>query len=177
MQELAIEEMARTNATHRVIIKAEDLNGVGTGFGALSAASAAATTGTLTPFGALAASVQTTFVAGYLKTPFTAGSITALTLTLGYDLATGTDKAAGYLAATSLLTGATPVSYFPVEIADPSDATTTQAAAVTLVKRVSKAFAAAQTLQALFTSTTANLTDLLTGEVHLYFRNLDLSNI
>lgn len=189
VQELGIEEMARIGATHRVVITSDDINGTGTGYGALSAASAAATTGTLTPFGQLASSYQTQFVAGYLKTAFDGTSSTALTLTLGYDLASGTDKSAGYLAALSLHNDNSPITYFPLEIAD-GDASavdqtygTQESAALTtaignintLIKATRKAFAAAQTLQALFTSTAANLTDLTSGEVHLYFRVIDLS--
>lgn len=189
VQELGIEEMARIGATHRVVITYEDINGTGTGYGALSASAAASTTGTLTPFGALASSYQTQFVAGYLKTAFDGTSTTNLTLTLGYDLASGTDKSAGYLAALELHNDATEIVYFPVEIAD-GDASavdqtygTQESAALTtaignintLIKGIRKAFAAAQTLQALFTATAANLTDLTSGEVHLYFRCVDLS--
>lgn len=191
VQELGIEEMARTGATHRVIIKAEDINGVGTGYGALSAAAAASTTGTLNPFGALAAGVLSQFVAGFLKTAFVPASATALTLTSGYDLVSGTDKASGYQTAVSVCSGATPISYFPQEIADVDDSAAdatfgapelavvnaTTIAVNKLIRLVRKPFAVANTVQVLFTSSTANLTDFVgAGEVHLYYRLWDLAN-
>lgn len=184
--------MARHGATHRVVVTAADLNGTGTGYGALSAASAAATSGTLTPFAQVAAGVQLQFVHGFLKAAFVPVSITALTLAIGYDLASGTDKAAGFLAAISVLSTATPVAYFPQEIADvdsssvdgtygtqESTAITTVIAAVnTLIKSTRKAFSAANTLQLAFAATSANLTDLVgAGEVHLYFRLVDLNKV
>lgn len=183
--------MARTGATHRVIIKSEDINGVGTGYGALSASAAAATTGTLNPFAALAAGVMSQFVAGFLKTAFLPASATALTLTGGYDLASGTDKAAGYQAAVSVCSGATPISYFPTEIADIDDSAAdatfgapelavvnaTTIAVNKLIRQNRKVFAVANTVQVLFTSSTANLTDFVgAGEVHLYYRLWDLAN-
>ncbi|MEO6569463.1 MAG: hypothetical protein ABIO94_11925 [Opitutaceae bacterium] len=174
VQELGIEEMARLGATHRVVIKAEDLNGVGTGFGALSASAAANTTGTLIPFDDLPAGTQIAFVAGYLKTAFDGTTTTNLTLTLGYDLASGTDKSAGFLLALELHNDATEILYFPLEYAA---ATGTYAAVDTnaLQTRISKVFSVACDITALFTATAANLTDLLTGEVHLYFRVVDLN--
>lgn len=189
IQELGVEEMARTGATHRVIIQAADINGVGTGFGALSAAAAAATTGTVKPFGTLTLGKAVIFCFGYLKTAFTAGSISALTMTIGYDLASGTDKSAGYLAAVSVLGSATPITFVPQEIADVDGSSVDQtygtqesaalssciAAVNTLIKNTDKVFLVSNDLGVLFTSTTANLNDALTGEVHLYFRLLDLT--
>lgn len=177
VQELGIEEMARFGATHRIVVLAEDLNGTGTGYGALSAADAAATTGTLTPFAALAAGVMSQFVAGYLKTAFDGTSTTSLTLTGGYNLASGTDKSDGYQAAIELHNDATEIRYFPQEIADPSDTTTTQAAVISLIKTNRKVFTVANTVDLLFTATTANLDDLLTGELHLYFRLNDFTTL
>ena len=177
VQELGIEEMARVGATHRVIIKAEDINGVGTGFGALTAA-AAATTGTLKPFSTLAAGQMCQFVLGYLKTAFVKSSATALTLTVGYDLGTGTDKSAGYQAAVSVMATGTPINYFPAEIADPSDTTTTQAAVISTIKQNRKVFDDTNAVGVLFTSSTANLTDFTgAGEVHLYFRLNDFTTL
>lgn len=192
VQELGIEEMARHGATHRVIVTAADLNGTGTGYGALSAAAAASTTGTLTPFAQQPAGVALQFVQAFLKAAFVPNAITALTCAIGYDLASGTDKAAGFLAATSVLFGATPVLYFPQEIADvdssavdatygtqESTAITTAIAAInTLIKGTRKVFGVANTLQVAFASTTANLTDLVgAGELHLYFRLIDFSKV
>lgn len=189
VQELGIEEMARWGATHRVVVLAEDINGTGTGYGALSAAAAASTTGTLNPWASAAAGTQVQFVAGYLKTQFDGTTTTNLTLTIGYDLASGTDKSAGFLAATELHNDATEIRYFPEEIADVSSAsvdetygtqesaalTSAIAAVNTLIKRITKVFAAASDVDLLFTSTAADLDDVTTGEVHLYFRVLDLT--
>ncbi len=191
IQELGVEEMARHGATHRVIITFEDINGTGTGHGALSAAAAASTTGTLIPFNDLPAGNVAQFIAGYLKTAFDGTSTTQLTLTAGYNLASGTDKAAGFLAATQLHNDATEVVFFPIEIADvdigASDATygaeelaVLQAAVTainTLIKSTRKVFGVASDVELLFTATTANLTDLLSGEVHLLFRVVDLTKI
>lgn len=192
VQELGIEEMARHGATHRIIVTASDLNGTGTGYGALSAAAAASTSGTLTPFAQQPAGVMAQFVDGYLKSAFVPNAATALTVQAGYDLASGTDKPTGFLAATSILSSASPVSYFPQEIADvdssavdatygtqESTAITTAIAALnTAIKSLRKAFGVASTVQITFTSTTANLTDLVgAGELHLYFRLLDLNKI
>jgi hypothetical protein len=189
IQELGVEEMARFGATHRVIVKAEDLTGAGTGFGALTAAAAASTTGTLVPFVDLPAGKQIQFTMGYLKTRFTATTATNLTMAIGYDLANGTDKAAGLLSAVELL-AAGYISYFPQEIADVSgsidqtygtDESTVLSTAIanvnTLVKNFRKVFSVVAQIQLAFTATAANLTDLLTGEVHLYFRVVDLTTI
>lgn len=191
IQELGVEEMARLGATHRVIASFEDINGTGTGHGALSASAAASTTGILKPFLALAAGHAAQFVAGYLKTAFDGTSTTSLTLTAGYNLASGTDKAAGFLAATELHNDATEVVFFPTEVADvaigASDATygaeelavlqATVIALNLLIKQTRKVFGVAHDVELLFTSTTANLTDLTSGEVHLLFRVVDLTKI
>lgn len=189
VQELGIEEMARWGATHRVVVTYEDINGTGTGYGALSASAAAATTGTLNPWASAPAGTQAQFVSGYLKTPFDGTSTTNLTLTIGYDLASGTDKAAGFLAATELHNDATEIVFFPVEIADVSSASvdetygTQESAALTnaiaainsAIKSLRKVFGVASDVDLLFTSTAANLTDLISGEVHLLFRVCDLT--
>jgi hypothetical protein len=175
IQQLGIEEMARHGATHRVNIKAEDLNGVGTGFGALTATLAAAVTGTVTPFGALAAGVQVSFIQGYLKTQFVGAAISALTLTLGYALASGTSKAAGCLAATSVLAAATPITFLAPELDDATDAATALATVNLEIKTRRKVFGVVATPGALFTATGANLSALTAGEVHLYFRLVDLT--
>jgi hypothetical protein len=176
VEECDTQEMARFGATHRVVVKADDLNGTGTGYGALSASAAASTTGTLAPFTtALAASYQAQYAGYVLRTAFDGTSTTSLTATLGYDLASGTDKSAGYQAAVELHNDATEVLYGPAEIPDATDATTAISSLNLLIKQSRKAFAAAQNVQLLFTSTTANLTDVTSGEVHFYFRLIDLS--
>jgi hypothetical protein len=177
IQELGIEEMARIGATHRVVIRADDINGLGTGYGALSPASAAATTATLNPFGALAAGNVVQFVQGYLKTAFDGTTTTALTLGISYDLASGTDKVSGYQTPVSIHNDSTPIPYFPQEIPD-ATATfgTAEAAGLnSLIKAWRKVFTVANTVQINLAATGANLTDLITGEVHLYFRVIDLS--
>lgn len=176
VEECDTQEMARFGATHRVVVKAEDINGTGTGYGALSAASAASTTGTLSPFTtALASGYQSQYCGHVLRTPFDGTTTTNLTLTQGYDLASGTDKSAGYSAAVELHNDATEIVYGPAEIPDATDATTAISSLNLLIKQSRKAFAAAENVQLLFTSTAANLTDLLTGEVHVYYRLIDLS--
>lgn len=192
VQELGIEEMARHGATHRVVITAADINGTGTGYGALSASAAASTSGTLNPFAQVAAGVLAQFVDGFLKAAFVPNAATALTCAIGYDLASGTDKPQGFLAPTSILNGVSPVSYFPQEIADvdssavdgtygtqESAAITTAIAAInSAIKSLRKVFGVANTVQVTFASTTANLTDLVgAGELHLYFRLLDLNKV
>lgn len=189
VEQLGIEEMARFGATHRVVITAADINGTGTGYGALSAAAAGNTTGTLKPFATLAAGQMARYLFGYLKTAFDGTSTTGLTLTAGYDLASGTDKAAGYQSAVSVHNDNTPISFFPTELADVDGSAvdqtygTQESAALTaaitalnsLIQRTRKVFGVANDLGILFTATAANLTDLLTGEVHLYFRVNDLT--
>lgn len=175
IEELSILEMARHNATHRVVVKAEDLNGTGTGFGALSAASAAATSGTLEPLGDDAAGVSTQFVRWYLATPFDGGDTSELTLAVGYDLASGTDKAAGFQAATSIHADATYIKFAPAEIAafGTTWGATESAKADALLARIEKVFGVVNTVQLVFTSTGANLSTLTAGEIHLYFNRID----
>jgi hypothetical protein len=178
VQELCTEEMARLNATHRVIITVADINGLGTGYGALSPAAAAATTGTLKPFSTLPIGTLVQFVMGYLAAAFVPASSTALTLQIGYDLSSGTDKVAGYSVASSLCSTASPVKYLPIEIADAGGTYTSaeQTCINALIKNTLKVFSVANDLGLLLTSTTANLTDYVgVGELHLYFRVLDLT--
>jgi hypothetical protein len=118
-------------------------------------------------------------------------SATALTLTSGYDLASGTDKASGYQTALSVCSGATPISYFPQESRTlmtrrrtprmgPPELAVVNATTIAvnkLIRTTRKQFTVANTVQVLFTSTTANLTDFVgAGEVHLYYRLWDLAN-
>lgn len=191
VQELGIEEMARLGATHRVIVKAEDINGTGTGYGALSAAAAAATTGILNPWASAAAGNQVQFVGGRLVTAFDGTSTTGLTLQIGYDLASGTDDADALLAATEIHNDATEINYFPQEVADVSSSSVDEtygtqestavinaiAAINAMLKQLRTVHAAASDIDLLFTSTTANLDDVTTGEVHLLFRMVDLAKI
>lgn len=176
VEELGVQEMARFGATHRVIVKVADINGTGTGYGALTAAQAASTTGTLSPFTtALSAGWQSQYVGAFLKTPFDGGATSALTLTQGYDLASGTDKSTGYTPAIQLHVDASEDFYQPDEIADATDATTAISQLNLLIKQSRKTFEAAANIQFLFTATGANLTALDTGEVHVYYRLFDLT--
>jgi len=179
-------------ATHRVIILAEDLNGTGTGYGALSAAAAASTSGTLTPFGALPAGKMCQFVSGYLKSAFVPASISSLTVAIGYTLGAGTNKSDGFLAATDVRSTGTPITYLPPEIADQDGSSvdgtygTQESTAITalvtafnaLIKSTRKVWAATDTVNVVFTSISANLTDLVgAGELHLYFRVVDFTKL
>lgn len=196
--------MARHGATHRVVITATDLNGTaaalatsygangpGDTYGALSAAAAASTTGTLKPFATMAAGMMAQFVEGFVKVKFSGTSTTDLTLGIGYDLASGTDKVSGYLAPLSVHASGSFVLYFPQEIADVDGSSVDQtygtqesaaltsaiSATNTLIKGWRKVFAVANDLGVVFLATGANLTDLLLGDVHLYFRIVDFTTI
>ena len=199
IQQLSIEEMARYGATHRVKIVFTDLNGTtlfsnptsgpaDVNYGSLSAAAAASTTGQLIPFPGQVAGEQYQFVCGYVPTQFTASTITALGMTVGYTATGFTTKTAGFLASTELL-ATTYLPFFPPEIADISGTVGTTfttneqtivnliyAAVNTLIKDHRKVWNAASTITANFTATGDNLTALTAGEVHLYFRKLLLTN-
>jgi hypothetical protein len=205
VQKLETTEMAHYNATHRVIITAADINGnngaaaasygangPGVAFGALSAAAAASTTGTLNPFNSEIAGVMSQFVSGFLKTKFSGTSTTDLAITIGYTPASGPPaKIDGFESLISIHASGSFVTYFPQEIADQSatgiNATwgTVGSAALTsaigainaLIKTIRKVFAVANTVQVNFTATGANLTDLINGELHLYFRLQDFNQI
>lgn len=174
VEELDTQEMARIGATHRVVVKAEDLNGTGTGYGALSASAAASTTGTLAPFTtALAAGWRSQYCGAAVRTPFDGGSTSALTLTQGYDIVSGTDKSAGYSAAIQIHIDSTEIFYQPAEIADATDATTAISQLNLLLKQSLKVFEVAENIQLLFTASGANLSELTVGEIHVYYRLLD----
>lgn len=142
------------NATHKFIILAADVAALG-----------AATTGVIQLFpntadysGATApVGTEINFTKAQVVTAFTGGSISAMTVQVGL---TGGDTDA-YLAALDILTAATYDSEGAVTI--PAQLTT------------------ADTIDALFTSTTDNLSSCTAGELHLYFKfttpTLDMKNI
>jgi hypothetical protein len=163
-------------ATHRVNFTFADLNGT------------AATTLTST-IASLAAETAVRFVGFHLVAPFDGTSTTGLTLALGINRASGTDDADGFLAATEVHNDATEVIVGPVPLLD-VDASTVdntygqqendvitslRTKLNTLMKLAPQAFSDAADITAAWTSTTANLTDLTSGEIDLYFAIVDLT--
>lgn len=163
-------------ATHRINITASDLNGT------------AATSLTQT-LASLAAKMGVRFCGFHLVTPFDGTSTTNLTLALGVDRASGTDDADAFLAATELHNDATEIVIGPAPIAD-VDASTVdtsygqpEADVITsnrtvtnaVLKLQPRAYSDACDIEAAWTSTAANLTDLTTGEIDLFFAIADLS--
>jgi hypothetical protein len=132
----------------------------------------------------LAAGTRIEFIGHQLVTAFDGGATSELTVALGYDLATGTDDADGFLAATSVHADATFINGSPRPVADISAETVDQTygtqestviaslrtAANTTNKRGPKVFAAAADIEAAWVATGANLTVLTAGKVRFFFR-------
>ncbi len=169
--ELSAAQMARTGCTHRFEVTYADLT-------------AAATTQTLTLASILAAGTFVSNVCYKVVTLFSGGSTSDLTVQVGYDVATGTDDANGLLPAHSIHADATYILAGPSPIGDAdtstvdgtygSDESTVIASLRTKLdaatRSAPKAFQEAGSLTALFTATTANLSTLTAGEVHIYAR-------
>jgi len=163
-------------ATHRANFTFADLAGT------------ASTTLTST-IASLTARTAVRFIGFHLVTAFDGTSTTGLTLALGINRASGTDLAAGFLAATELHNDATEVVIGPVPLGDVAtdtiDATYGSAESTVLtdlrtklnsiIKLAPQAYSDAAAIEAYWTSTTANLTDLTSGEIDLYFAIVDLS--
>lgn len=163
-------------ATHRFNITYEDL-------------SATAGTSLTQVLAAVAARRGMRFCGFNLVTAFDGTSTTNLTLALGVDRASGTDDADAFLAATELHNDATEIVIGPVPIADVDassmDTTFGQAeldvltscrtTANALLKLQPRAYSDAAEIEAVWTSTGADLTDLTSGEIDLYFAIADLS--
>lgn len=98
-------------------------------------------------------------------TNFDGGATSALTLELGYDLAAGTDDPNGFIEAVSVHADGTPVAYGLAN------------GAAFATKLTGYAFQESATIDAVFTSTGANLTALTQGEVHIYVALADLTKI
>lgn len=129
---------------------------------------AGATTQTLQLIGTaqngLAAGDIVRSVAFYLATPFSGGSATNLTMQLGWDYATGTDAPAGLLAAVELLAASRVVA---------GDGTGSAFATL----RTGFAAVEGADIEALFTSTGANLSTITAGEVRVFLQINKLSSI
>lgn len=163
-------------ATHRVNFTFADLSGT-------------AATSLTSTIASLTAKTAVRFVGFHLVTPFDGTSTTNLSLALGIDRASGTDDADGFLAATELHNDATEVVIGPVPIGDVDSSTVdgtygTEESTVigslrtklnTLMKLAPQAYSDAADIEAVWTSTGANLTDLTSGEIDLYFAIVDLT--
>ncbi len=103
--------------------------------------------------------------AHYLKTAFTtSGAISALTVDVGWNVATGTDVPAGLIVARELLAAGR------VLAGDGNGA-----AFATL--RTGFAPQESASIEAVFTATGANLTTLTAGEVWIFLRSVNLSRL
>lgn len=148
---IPLPDMARYGWTDKIIITHADLSDT------------AATTKTI-DLATYTAGLGVTKAAFKLVTAFDGTSTTALALDVGWNGAT-TDDPDGILDNYELHNDATEVPY-----GDGNGA-----AFATL--RTGYYPADAGTYQALFTATTANLTDLTSGEVHIYLRLEDLTKV
>jgi hypothetical protein len=163
-------------ATHRVNFTFADLSGT------------AATTLT-SSIASLTARSAVRFLGFHLVTAFDGTSTTNLSLALGINRASGTDLATGFLAATELHNDATEIVIGPVPIGD-VDASTVdntygqaendvitslRTKLNTLMKLAPQAYSDAAAIEAYWTATGANLTDLSSGEIDLYFAIVDLT--
>jgi hypothetical protein len=163
-------------ATHRVNFTFADLSGT-------------AATSLTSTIASLTAKTAVRFAGYHLVTPFDGTSTTSLTLALGIDRASGTDDADGFLAATELHNDATEVVIGPVPLLDVDNSTVDNTYGAeenavitslrtklnTLMKLASQAYSDASEIEAVWTSTSANLTDLTSGEIDLYFAIVDLT--
>lgn len=175
---LGVEEMARYGATHKFVVTWEDL------------VATAGTALTVTLRASFAARSRAQYVGHRIVTNFDGGATSELTVALGYDLASGTDDADAFLAATSIHEDGTEILSSPVAITDVATDTVdgtygAEEAAViaslrtklnTVMKYLGMTFNEAWDLEAVFTATGANMTALTQGEVHFYFRLNDLRN-
>jgi hypothetical protein len=148
---LSNEERALTGFTHKAIITYEDLN---------------TTAGTSLALVLAAYTARTLFkdAAFKLVTPFDGTSTTALGLEVGWNGAS-TDDPNGLIESVELHNDATEILA--------GDGTGVAFA----TKRTGYAAQDAGNLEATFTATTANLTDLTSGEVHIYWTQVDLTKI
>ena len=177
---LSNEEAAAKGFTHKWIIEAADLVAAG------------ATTSTVIElFGDGVARDKIENVTYNLVTPFDGTSTTNLAMTIGYDLASGTDDADAFMPsvelhndATELICAAnnyTAISTLTVDATYGTEESTVIASLRTTLNQVlaaaPKVFTEAYDLEATFTATAANLSDLLTGEIHIFARIGNLSKV
>lgn len=164
-------------ATHMIIVDYTDLTGT------------AATSKTQELMASIPANTRFRYVGHILKEDFDGPSITELTMKIGYDLASGTDDDDGFQAATSICGAATELEATPelVTDVDSSSIDTTYGQAEldvltslrtkvnTVLKLLPRSFTVAWDLEAVFTSTGANLSVLTSGRVAILVElwNLD----
>ena len=174
-----IDARLASGATHVVKVTYEDLNDT------------AGTAKTLNLISSIPANTLFRFVSQVLITDFAGTSITELTAAVGYDLASGTDDADGYQAATSICGAATEIDATPVEITDVDSSTTDttygqqeldvldslRTKVNSLLKLAPVVHNESWDLEAVFTSTGANLTALTAGEVWYLVAISDLDQI
>lgn len=163
-------------ATHRFNVTYADL------------ASTAGTSLTQT-LASLTAKAGVRFCGFHLVTAFDGTSTTNLTLALGIDRASGTDDADAFLAATELHNDATEVVIGPIPVADVDASaidttygqaeldviTSNRSITNSILKLEPRAYSDAADIEAVWTSTGANLTDLTSGEIDIFFAIADLS--
>lgn len=179
VEELGVEMMARTGATHKFTVTYEDL------------ADTAGTALTQTLFDDGLAGMDVQFVGHRVIRQFDGGATSELTVAIGYDLASGTDDADGFQAATSVHADGSPVDYTPVIIGDVATDTVdgtygTEESTVigslrtklnSALKQCRIKFGEAFDIEAVWTATGANLTALTAGEVAFYFRIVDTNKV
>lgn len=162
-----IDARLATGATHLIKVPYTDLTDT------------AGTAKTLSLMTSIPANTLFRFVGMVLVTDFAGTSITELTAAVGYDLTSGTDDADGFQAATSICGAATEIDATPEVITDVDasaidttygqaelDVITSLRSKVNLVlKQQVRCFNEGWDLEAVFTSTGANLTACTAGEV------------
>jgi len=150
IQELASQEKIDTGFSHKAVITYDDLDGTAATTLALTVGKAAR--GTLIS------------AAGYrLVTAFDGTSTTALVIDFGYDYATLTDDPDAFIDNLEIHNDGTEILG--------SDGN----GAVFATLRTGWQALEAADLEVLFTATTANLTDLTSGEIHVYWKQTDLT--
>lgn len=167
--ELALQERVKTGCSHVAIIDYTDLN------------STAGTTKALNLFdGGIARDIVDKVLVD-LVTPFDGTSTTNLKLDVGYNLAAGTDDPDAFIDNIELHNDATEIladgGSIPVQTIDTTFGQP-EADAITDL-RARRPFAAQEAfdIEALFTSTGANLTDLTSGRVRIYFNVIRLTSL
>jgi hypothetical protein len=174
----SLETVAALGATHVARVTYADLTDT------------AGTAKTVTLIASIPANRLFRYVGHVLVTDFDAPSTTMsdMTLAVGYDLSSGTDDADGFQAATSVHADGTEIDATPVVITDVDasaiDTTYGQAELDVLtslrsklnstVKLLPRCFNESWDLEAVFTSTGANLDTLTSGEVLILFALVDL---
>lgn len=150
IEELSSQELNRTGFSHKAVITYDDLDGT-------AATSLALTVGKIARGGLISA-------AGYrLVTAFDGTSTTNLVIDFGYDYASLTDDPDAFIDNLELHNDGTEILG--------SDGN----GAVFATLRTGWQALEAADLEVLFTATGANLTDLTSGEVHVYWKQSDLT--